>query len=175
MPAKQNLLQISRNQEKCIIKFIGDWNKTQCTGSTYPQHKMLVWQTGSNAIITYQSVPKECVVKVVSESGKRELFARQLTPREGPEQTWFHRSSNALRLPRETERKLQVWESNPIPSESRTWPKEEFEQSVDLQDDGIPNDEIYKDEQYMQRIAEQVQKLVNTERILKEDPPGTTF
>ena len=28
------------------------------------------WQTGSNAIITYQSVPKECVVKVVSESGK---------------------------------------------------------------------------------------------------------
>ena len=29
------------------------------------------WQTGSNAIITYQSVPKECVVKVVSESGKR--------------------------------------------------------------------------------------------------------
>ena len=29
------------------------------------------WQTGSNAIITYQSVPKECVVKVVSERGKR--------------------------------------------------------------------------------------------------------
>ena len=29
------------------------------------------WQTRSNAIITYQSVPKECVVKVVSESGKR--------------------------------------------------------------------------------------------------------
>ena len=40
------------------------------------------WQTSSNAIITYQSVPKECVVKVVSESGKRELFARQLTPRD---------------------------------------------------------------------------------------------
>ena len=40
------------------------------------------WQTGSDAIITYQSVPKECVIKVVSESGKRELFARQLTPRE---------------------------------------------------------------------------------------------
>ena len=39
------------------------------------------WQTIFNAITTYQSVPKECVVKVVSESGKRELFARQLTPR----------------------------------------------------------------------------------------------
>ena len=45
------------------------------------------WQTVSNAIITYQSVPKECVVKVVSESGKRELFARQLTPRERPKVT----------------------------------------------------------------------------------------
>ena len=42
------------------------------------------WQTGSIAIITHQSVPKECVVKVVSESGKRELFARQLTPRGRP-------------------------------------------------------------------------------------------
>ena len=40
------------------------------------------WQTASNAIITYQTVPKECVVKVVSENEKRELFARQLTPRE---------------------------------------------------------------------------------------------
>ena len=27
------------------------------------------WQTGSNAIIRYQSVPKECVVKAVSETG----------------------------------------------------------------------------------------------------------
>ena len=42
------------------------------------------WQTGSNVTITYQSVPKECVVNVLSESGKRELFVRQLTPRERP-------------------------------------------------------------------------------------------
>ena len=37
------------------------------------------WQTGSNAIITYQSLPKECVVKVVSESGKREFFFARKT------------------------------------------------------------------------------------------------
>ena len=117
-------------------------------------------QTGSNAIITYQSVPKECVVKVVSESGKREMFARQLTPREGPKVTlrekWVHRSSNALRLPRETERKLQRWDPNPIPSE------------LHLAEGGvwtlfwsssrrILNEETFKDEQYVQRIAEQVQ------------------
>ena len=78
-----------------------------------------------------------------------------------------------MREPRETESKLQTWSSNPIPSCSRNWPKGESEQSVDLRVDGIPNDETYKREQYMQRIAEQVQKVVNTERILNEDsPPG---
>ena len=48
----------------------------------------------------------------------------------------------------------------------------EFEDSVDLRVIGIPNDVTYKDEQYVQRIAEQVQILVNTKRILKEDPLG---
>ena len=73
-------------------------------------------------MVTFQSVPKECVVKVVSESGKREMFATQLTPREGPKvilrEKCVHRSSNALRLPRETDKKLQIWGSNPVPSES---------------------------------------------------------
>ena len=68
---------------------------------------------------------------------------------------------------RETESKLQTWSFNPTSSGSRTWPKEEIEQSIDLRVDGIPNDETYKDEQYMQRIADQVQKLVNTERFIK--------
>ena len=31
------------------------------------------WQTGSIAIITYQSVPKECVVKVVSEKREKRI------------------------------------------------------------------------------------------------------
>ena len=60
--------------------------------------------------------------------------------------SWVHTRSNTVCMPRE----------------SRTWPKVEIEQSIDLRVDGIPNDETYKDEQYMQRIAEQVQKLVTT-------------
>ena len=65
-------------------------------------------------------------------------------------------------MPRETESKLQTWNSNPNWSGSRNWPAErEFEQSIDLRVDGIPDDETYKDEQYMQRIAEQVQKTCN--------------
>ena len=120
------------------------------------------WQTGSNAIITYQIVPIECVVKVVSESGKRELFARQLTPRERPKVTlrpsWVHTRSNAVSMPRESESNLQAWNSDPNASRSRTWSKEEVEQSVDLRVDGIPNDETYKDEQYMQMTTKEVCK-----------------
>ena len=81
------------------------------------------WQTCANAIITYQSVPKEHVVKVVSESEKRELFARPLTPRKGPKvslrPSWVHARSNNLREPPETESKLQTWTSNPNSSGSR--------------------------------------------------------
>ena len=108
----------------------------------------------------YQS--KECVVKIVSESGKRELFARQLTPRERPNVTlrpsWVHTRSNIVRMLRETESNVQAWNSDPNASGSRTWPKEEIEPSIDLGIDGIPNDETYEDE-CMQRIAEQVEKL----------------
>ena len=67
-------------------------------------------------------------------------------------------------MPRETESNLQTWTSNPNSSGSRNWPKEEIEQSIDLRVDGIPNDETHKDEQYMQRIAEQVQKTCDYER-----------
>ena len=65
-------------------------------------------------------------------------------------------------MPQETERNLQAWNSDPNASGSRTWPKEEIEQPIDLRVDGIPNDETYKDEQYIQRIAEPVKKLVTT-------------
>ena len=87
----------------------------------------------------------------------------------GPEVTlrasWVHARSNNLSELRETESKLQIWSSNPIPSGSRNWPKKELEQSVDLGVDGIPDDETYKDEQYMQRIAEQVQKTCKNGKI----------
>ena len=70
---------------------------------------------------------------------------------------------------RETESNLQAWNSKPKSSESRTWPNEDVEQSIDLRVDGISNDETYEDEQYMQRIAEQVQKLIVAKEILKDN------
>ena len=131
------------------------------------------WQTDSHAIITHQSVPKECVVKVASESGQRDLFARQLTLRERPKvslrPSWVHARSKNASMPRETESKLQTGNSNPNSSGSRNWSKEEFEQSIDLRVDGIPNDKTYKGEEFMHKCAEQVRKLVTTEKSLKDD------
>ena len=108
------------------------------------------WQTGSNAIVTYQSVPKECIVKVVSESGKREMFARQLTPREGPKVT--RRENGFIGAPTlcaclgKLRRSCRYGTPPPF-QQSCILPKVEFEHSVDLRVDGIPNDETYKDEQ----------------------------
>ena len=68
---------------------------------------------------------KECVVMVVSESGKRELFARLLTPRERPKVTlrpsWVHERSKNASMPRETESQLQTGNSNPNSSGSRNF------------------------------------------------------
>ena len=69
---------------------------------------------------------------------------------------------------------------NPASSESRFWQGQDSEQNsaapphascgkphaddqamleIDLRVNGIPNDEIYKDEQYMQSITKQIEKL----------------
>ena len=40
----------------------------------------------------------------------------------------------------------------------------------DLRVDGIPNDELYKDEQHMQSITKQIETLVDTEKSLQEEP-----
>ena len=69
-------------------------------------------------------------------------------------------------MPRETESNLQAWKSNPKSSESHKCPNEDIEQSIDLRVDGIPDYETYKDEQYMQRFAEQIQKFMVTKRNL---------
>ena len=73
-------------------------------------------------------------------------------------------------MPRETESiYCRQGTLTQIHQRSRNWSKEEFEQSIDLRVDGIPNDETCKDEQYMHKITEQVQKLVKIEKSLKND------
>ena len=59
-------LKFRSHETKKSMKVIGDLNKMQCFWAC-----LEVWQTRSNAIITYQSVPKRKRRKAVSESGKR--------------------------------------------------------------------------------------------------------
>ena len=75
--------------------------------STRPRSRIVA---GFRTIIAYQSVPKECVVKVVSESGKRDLFASQF--------------DTSRRTKSNTQRYLGSYS---IPTVSRSWPDEECE------------------------------------------------
>ena len=43
-----------------------------------------LWQTRSNAVIVYNSVPADCIDKMISRKGERTLFERLSTPRPAP-------------------------------------------------------------------------------------------
>ena len=154
------------------------------------------WQTQSHAIIVHQSVPKECVEKVVTEKGGQQLFARQLTPRPGPKVTFRNCWWNQIRAPPTCFGKpmLVMWSW-----QIKSWilqravfvPVKKGEQNsgvsmssvagnrvsndqtmlqIDLRVNGILSDEIYEDEQHMQSITKQIEKLADTENSLREEP-----
>ena len=131
------------------------------------------WQTSSNAIITYQSVPKECVVKVASENGKRELFARHLTPRKVTlRPSWVHTRSNTASTPRETESNLQAWNSDPNASGSRIWPKEEIEQSIP-ESTASPTTKLTQTSSTCKESQNKSKNLWLEKEIVKDDSPMT--
>ena len=152
-------LRYHESKKKYIFKFIGDLNKMQCTGFICPQHKMLFQNFGKGVLMPLlrtslcpKNASSRLSANVERENGSQDSSHFDNRP------SWVHARSNTVSIPRETESNLQTWNSDPNASGSRTWPKEEIEQSIDLRVDGIPDDETFKDEQYMQRIAEQVQK-----------------
>ena len=81
-----------------------------------------VWQTQSHAIVTCQIVPKDGVERVVSEKGDKQLFTRQLTPRQAPNVTfrnsWVKSDSSTSHQHRETDVCQAVLKPNPAYSES---------------------------------------------------------
>ena len=147
---------ITDNKKPRKVKYQIHWRPEQDAVcwihlSTAQDAGLEFWQTGSNAMITYQSVPKECVVKVVSESVKRELFARTAhTSRTTKSNTQTIMGSYEIQYCEHASGKPRVicrpGNSDPNASGSRIWPKVEVEQSFDLRIDGIPNDETYTDE-----------------------------
>ena len=79
MQTKQNLLQMSRNQEKYSIKFIGDLNEMQCIGFTCPQHKMLVTNFGRQ-VLTPLLRTSLCVVKGCQRKWKERIVRQTNYP-----------------------------------------------------------------------------------------------
>ena len=165
MQMKQNLLQILRNQEKYNIKFIGDMNKIQC-------HLSTAQDAGQAFPLLRTSLCHKNASYRLSAKVERELFARQLTPRERPKVTlrpsWVDERSNTVSMPRETESDLQTWDCNPNASESRKWPKRTSNSPSISKSTASPTTRPTRtSKQYLQRIAEQVQKLMVTKEIIR--------
>ena len=74
----------------------------------------------------------------------------------------FIRAPTFFRQPRETESKLQMWVSNPIPSESRRWSGEECKQSVDLRSTASPRRYLQRQAVHAKNCRTKVQKLSST-------------
>ena len=86
---KKNSTTSYRGREKCTLKVNGRFLRTQIIGSIWEkaQEKGLqFWQTRSHAIFLYDSVPADCIEKVVSLQGDK-FFSNQRvsTPRSGLE------------------------------------------------------------------------------------------
>ena len=138
------------------------------------------------------SLCQKNALKGLSENGGRELFPRQLTPRPGPKvtfrNTWVKSDSSTSNQLGETDACRIVLKPNPAYSESSSWANQNGEQNnatqlttglgkpeaddqtilqIDLRVNAVPNDEIYKDEQYMQSITKQIEKLAES---LQEEP-----
>ena len=107
---------VCRSTRRVFLLVVNDWDSAS--------------RSSLRALGSDGSMLEECVVKVVNE-WKREVFAKTTYASKGPEVTlrpsWVHARSNTASMPRETESKLQMWDFDPIPSESRNWPNEELQ------------------------------------------------
>ena len=122
------------------------------------------WQTGSNTIITYQSVPKECVVegcqrKWKERNARKTAHTSRRTKKFHSEHHGFMRDPKicaSLGKPRASCRRGALTQLHQGVAIGR---KRTSNSLLISESTGIPNDETCKDEQSMQRIAEQVRKL----------------
>ena len=84
----KNSTTIYRCREKCTVKVNGSPTRTPPTGSTWAGHEnkdCSFGRQGSHAIVPYDSVPADCIEKVVSPQGDIFFFNQRFsTPRPAP-------------------------------------------------------------------------------------------
>ena len=129
------------------------------------------WQTRSNAVIVYNSVPSDCIYKVVSQEGERTFIretldvstsAKSCTRKFLPTLLKVHQPAAGNRL-RGTSRKQKEDQGDPTEDSetSHSWKRtarselsvgEKPEFKVDLRIEGIAHDVILPDEERMGQI-----------------------
>ena len=118
------------------------------------------WQTKSNAVIVYQTLPKQCIFRVVHTAGRqctKDHLIHNRHPRLCSKKLvgWCNRSSKSSALIK----------ALGIPSNQlvRKKMKEDIITSmfnkIDVRMDGIPENEILEDEKQMKSISEIVEQL----------------
>ena len=131
MQMKQNNLQISRSRGRWIIKFIEDLNKNAEYWIHLSATQKRILTDNVYAIITYQSMLKESVVKIVNKSGdencSQDNLCLERTRSNTPKIFGIMRTPTFCARLGKPRAKLQMWDFDPIPSESRNWPNKELQ------------------------------------------------
>ena len=120
------------------------------------------WQTRSNAVIVHNSVPTDCIFKVISQRGERTLFQRLSTPRPAPK--------IVLKSARQPQQQQDTSESSAsgtrkLERRDESTVETEPEFKVDFRIEGIAQDVILKDDERMGKIQEVEE---NEERLMHE-------
>ena len=116
------------------------------------------WQTKSNAIIVHQSVPHQCIERVVGDDGGRIIFQRILTPKPRPNSKKHVAFAAAAQWAPATATIFGGW--HVVRGTGASWKKRSIQSSeIDLRVDGISQEEIYSDKQHMDEVKKQWEKL----------------
>ena len=111
---KKNLILITLFLTRHIIKHIGNVIKMRFLFklSGAQDHGLRFWQTKSFAIITYATVPVDCIDRVISQNGDRVMFERLATPRPAPKVTLESKWRDVTAKERDVVRRYNEWKGS---------------------------------------------------------------
>ena len=170
MTLKKNSMVTNQSREKYSTRLSGHIHKTPSLDSFGQgiREGLTFWQTRSQAIIVHDSVPPDCIEKVISEKGEKTWNQRLSTPRPAPRNILKNARSGHQQQQhgtfvssRKQEQETHQGGCN-SDSEGSTWKhvaKEEDSFQVDLRIQGVSQDAEHKDQEIMTKIQTLVDKL----------------
>ena len=147
-----------RRKVHCQSHCRRDWTRL----SRAQDHRSQFWKTKSNAIVVCDSVPKDCIERVVCDDGDRVLFQRVLTPRPRPKvalrSKWQISQQQQQHQQQQHQQQHQQQQQQPrssgewrklLETGANKWSMQPSRKEIDLRMDGIPQEEMYSYRQYM--------------------------